>query len=120
MSLAVIIFRTLVPVVKYSFDASSDGGSVPIETESLTPTDVIHDVMAAMARNDSGDPAWADVHQVTEGVISIFTANLNEIDGGLHMESIEYWKALDVMQLNATGTKVKFNEHVDNGRWPLC
>ena len=32
----------------------------------------------------------------------------------------QYGEALDIMQLNATKTKVEFNEHVGNGRWPLC
>ena len=41
---------------------------VPIAIVSLSFMDVVHDVTAALARNDSGNPAWADVHQVIEGV----------------------------------------------------
>ena len=106
-------------------DASSDGGSllseVPCTEDGSWPDvnpnlmDVVHDVTAALACNDSGDPAWVEVQQVIEAVVNMCTANLHEMNGDLCMELIEYWEALDIMQFNATRTKVKFKEHVDSG-----
>lgn len=92
----------------------------PLKQGTFIPMDLVHDVRAALARNKSGVPTWADFHYVLEVLNIIFISNLHEMDRELCMEGKEHWEVFDIMQLDATRAKVKFNEHVDNGRWPLC
>ena len=54
-----------------------------------------------------------EIQQVIEVVVAMCTANLQEMNGDLCMEIIKKWEALNIMQLNATRTKVKIYEHVD-------
>ena len=104
-------------------DLSSDGASLSSEgpcTEGgswpdMNPNfmDVVHDVTAALTCNGSDEPAWVEVRKIIEAVVNMCTASLHEMSSDLCIELIEYWVALNIMQLNATRTKVKFNEHVN-------
>ena len=70
--------------------------------------DVVHDVTEAFANNNISDPGWAEIQRVIEAVVNMCNANHHEMNSEMCMEMIENWEALDVMQINATRTNVKF------------
>ena len=84
----------------------SEDGSWPDMNPNLV--DVVHDLTAAIAQNNTSD-GWAEIQQVTEAAVNMCSAN--EMNTEMCMEMIENWEALDIMQLNTTRTKRKFNEH---------
>ena len=73
--------------------------------------DVVHDLTAAIAQNNTSDPGWVRIQQVTASEVNMCIANHHEMTSAKCMEMIANREAVDVMQLNTTRTKVQFNEH---------